>query len=270
MTEIKLEAEVLRNEKITTEITRLTLLAPEISTSAGAGQFVMIKAGLDGNPPLLRRPFSIHDILPGGKIKILFKKVGRGTLYLSKCQPGDSLSLVGPLGRGFSLPAQPANICLIGGGMGIAPLFCLAKQLLAAGLNPAAVKVLLGSATASEINVLNSDFRTLGVSVFNATDDGSNGHHGLVTDLLHDKLTSAQHWHIFSCGPHPMMKAIARYCLEKNWPCQVSLETMMACGISACLGCAIPSSSDYKSDNDKPYLHVCKDGPVFAAGDVAW
>ena len=270
MTEIKLEAEVLRNEKISGNISRLTLLAPEIAAAANAGQFVMIKASLDSGPPLLRRPFSIHNTLASGKIQILFKAIGKGTLYLSKCRTGDTLSLIGPLGRGFALPAQPENICLVGGGMGIAPLFYLAKQLLDCNTKPEAIKILLGAASASEINVLENNFIALGATVFTATDDGSAGHHGLVTDLLKGKLNHDQQWSVFCCGPHTMMKAVSKYCLDKTWPCQVSLETLMACGISACLGCAIRSSSDSKADIDKTYLHVCKDGPVFAAGDVAW
>lgn len=270
MTEFKLEAEVLRNEKITSGITRLTLAAPEIAAAATPGQFVMVKAGRAGDQPLLRRPFSIHANLADGKIQLLFKTVGKGSLYLSTRRPGDYLSLVGPLGRGFALPVQAENICLVGGGMGAAPLYYLATQILAGGGKPEDLNVLLGAATASEVEALGNDFSTLGVTVFIATDDGSMGHHGLVTDLLKGKLNLAQQWSVFSCGPQPMMRAIASYCLEKRWPCQVSLETMMACGISACLGCAVASSYDYQTANNKAYLHVCKDGPVFAAGDVAW
>jgi dihydroorotate dehydrogenase electron transfer subunit len=270
MTEIKTEANVLRNEKITGDICRLTLHAPAIAATAIAGQFVMVKAGLACDPPLLRRPFSIHNVSPDGNIQLLFKSVGKGTIYLAKCRNGDTLSLVGPLGRGFTLPVQPKNICLVGGGMGIAPLFYLARQLLAKNTRAEDIQILLGAATASEIKTLESDFNSLGVSVFSATDDGSTGHHGLVTDLLRDNLDHNQQWNIYSCGPHPMMKAVATYCSEKKWPCQVFLETLMACGISACLGCAIRSSSSFAANNEKSYLHVCKDGPVFKAGDVSW
>ncbi|MCK4839855.1 MAG: dihydroorotate dehydrogenase electron transfer subunit, partial [Desulfobulbaceae bacterium] len=130
--------------------------------------------------------------------------------------------------------------------------------------------VFLGAATASEIKVLQNDFAGLGgLTVLVATDDGSTGHHGLVTELLTDNLDQAGNWQVYSCGPHPMMKAVASYCFARNWSCQVSLETLMACGISACLGCAIRGSGQ-GVDSNKPYLHVCKDGPVFAAGDVAW
>ncbi|MEN8134851.1 MAG: dihydroorotate dehydrogenase electron transfer subunit [Thermodesulfobacteriota bacterium] len=269
MSAIKLEAEVLRNEKITRDVYRLTMLAPAIAEGASPGQFVMVKANKDFGSPLLRRPFSIHRAMENGRIEILFKTIGKGTAFLATRQSGDILSLVGPLGRGFTLPSQPANICIVGGGMGIAPLFYLTKQLLRSNIDHQAIKVFLGAATASEIAVLENDFASLGVTVKIATDDGSTGHHGLVTELLSDNLDQTENWQIYSCGPHPMMKAIASYCLARKWSCQVSLETLMACGISACLGCAIRGSAQ-GLESSKPYLHVCKDGPVFAAGDVAW
>ena len=153
--------------------------------------------------------------------------------------------------------------------MGAAPLFYLAKEILRSKIDHRVIQVLLGCATASEITVLQKDFATLGVAVSVATDDGSLGHHGLVTELMTSKLDQNEKWKVYSCGPHPMMKAIAGYCLKKSWPCQVSLETLMACGISACLGCAIRGSGQV-ADNSKPYLHVCKEGPVFEAGEVAW
>jgi dihydroorotate dehydrogenase electron transfer subunit len=264
------DAKVLRNEQIATDIFRITMQAESIAEAASPGQFVMVKAMEKiADPPLLRRPFSIHQATSNGRLQILFKKLGKGTEFLASRQPGDVLNLLGPLGRGFSLPEQPANICLIGGGMGGAPLFYLAKQLslnLSAGSK---LKVLLGAASAKELVVLQKDFASLGASVDTATDDGTAGHHGLVTELLDKVIPPAEKWQVFTCGPHPMMKAIAVYCLEKAWPCQVSLETLMACGISACLGCAVPSARQLL-DSNEPYLHVCKDGPVFEAEEVAW
>lgn len=270
MSERKIAAELVRKEQITSDIFRLTLQVPEIASAAAPGQFVMLKAGIGHGPPLLRRPFSIHNVSIEGTIQILFKVVGGGTFYLSERQPGEILSVVGPLGRGYVLPGQGANVCLVGGGMGIAPLFYLARKLLSSKIKAGDIKVLIGAASAVEIKSLELDFSALGPAVFTATDDGSTGHHGLVTDLLSDKLESDRHWLIYSCGPQPMMRAVATDCLRKNRPCQVSMETMMACGISACLGCAIPSSFAYAAEKNRPYLHVCKDGPVFEAGDVKW
>lgn len=269
MTAIKLEAEVLHNEKITADICRLTLMAPAIAGAARAGQFVMVKAHKDFDPPLLRRPFSIHQATEEGHLQILFKTIGQGTTFLSTRQPGDILDLLGPLGRGFTLPRQPENICIVGGGMGIAPLFYLTRRLLSSTIEHNGIKVFLGAATACEVELLQQEFADLGVEVLTATDDGSFGHHGLVTELLSVKLDLLKHWNVYTCGPHPMMTALSGFCLEKKWPCQVSLETLMACGISACLGCAI-RSSEQMVVNNKPYMHVCKEGPVFEAGEVAW
>ena len=273
MTASKYEAEVLHNEKITNDICRLTLHAPPIAESANGGQFVMVKAGRDNESPLLRRPFSIHQASENGQIQILFKVVGKGTHFLSTRKIGESLNLVGPLGNGFRLTAgtiNSENICLVGGGMGAAPLYFLAKQIIIRKVDFRDVQVLLGGATASEIEVLQKDFDSLGVSVSVATDDGSSGHHGLATELIKSNLDHSENWQVYSCGPHPMMKAIAGYCAKMNWTCQVSLETLMACGVSACLGCAIRSSGGGDKNSNKPYLHVCKEGPVFNAGAVAW
>lgn len=269
MAAVKLEAEVLHNEKITEDICRLTLSAPGIVEAASAGQFVMVRASDNFDQPLLRRPFSIHQVSEDGRIQILFKIVGKGTAFLATRKKGDALNLVGPLGKGFALPSQPANICIIGGGMGGAPLFYLTKQILRHQGDHSQVMVFLGAASAGEVANLRKDFADLGVKVLVATDDGSDGHHGLVTELMASNLDHNEKWTVFSCGPHPMMKAIASYCLKRSWPCQVSLETLMACGISACLGCAIRASGQI-NDVAKPYLHVCKDGPVFEAGEVAW
>jgi dihydroorotate dehydrogenase electron transfer subunit len=270
MSAIKLETEVLRNEEIAKGIHRLTLLAPGIAESARPGQFVMIKARDQAGLSLLRRPFSIHQATADSRIQILFKCVGQGTAFLANRRIGDNLNLVGPLGQGYLLPRQAANICVVGGGMGVAPLFYLVKQLLQGNLEHKALLVFLGAATGSEITTVARDFAALGVTVMTSTDDGSHGHHGLVTDLVRDRLAQDVAWHVYSCGPQPMLKAVAGYCLERGWPCQVSLETLMACGISACLGCTIRRSAQGVARDQRPYLHVCKDGPVFAAGEVAW
>jgi dihydroorotate dehydrogenase electron transfer subunit len=270
MISLKCEAELLRKEKITNDVWRLTLLAPDLAKAAGAGQFVMVRAGKSLGPPLWRRPFSIHQVLVGGGIQLLIKVVGPGTEFIVGRQPGEFLNLVGPLGKGFTLPDHSENVCIIGGGVGAAPLFYLASQLVGGAIKPEFIKIFLGGATASDILILKKDFAALGVSVEVATDDGTAGYHGLVTELLFNRLRPDNPWRVYSCGPHPMMKSVARYCLERKWPCQVSLETLMACGISACLGCAVPSSGQTANNGEGPYLHVCKEGPVFEAGEVAW
>ncbi len=270
MMPIKCEAELLGNEKIAGDTWRITLSAPALARGAGPGQFVMVKGGKGANPPLWRRPFSIHQVIDNERIQLLIKAVGTGSEFIVSRRPGETLSLVGPLGRGFTLPEHAENICVIGGGVGAAPLFYLTSQLLARSTKPDTIKVFLGGATAADIQVLEKDFSGLGAVVLVATDDGSAGHHGLVTELLFHDLDPAMQWRVYSCGPQPMMKSVARYCLDKNWPCQVSLETLMACGISACLGCVVRGTGQTDLDGGGPYLHVCKEGPVFGAGEIRW
>ncbi len=263
MNQCEEQAEIVRQEQLTPEIFRLTLKAPEIASSARPGQFVMVQT-TSCYDPLLRRPLSIHQTVADEQVQLMYKVVGKGTRLLAGMTPGQKLNLTGPLGHGFDLAGKQA-ICLVGGGMGIAPLYFLAREILRTNKPPKCV-VLLGARTAAELGPLPRDFMDIGITETHlATDDGSLGHHGFVADLLAQHLTPDHQWAVCTCGPHPMMKAVVSQCRKQGWGCQVSLETMMACGISACLGCAIP-----RADLSGPYLHVCKDGPVFKAEEVAW
>ncbi|NTV13624.1 MAG: dihydroorotate dehydrogenase electron transfer subunit [Desulfobulbaceae bacterium] len=270
MSSYQIKAEVTRKELLTADIVRLTLHAPEVAAQASPGQFVMVKVS-KGIIPLLRRPFSIHQ--SGGKdewLQILFKVVGEGTGFLAEREPGDVVEIVGPLGHGFSLPeASCRNVCIVGGGMGIAPLFFLSKNILRVRPD-IELQVYLGAAKGGELRTLPESFAELGAEVAIATDDGSLGFPGYVTELLRSTLDRSQKWQFYSCGPHPMMTKVVEFCESGKWPCQVSLETMMACGISACLGCTIRSSPTKILNSNMPFLHVCKEGPVFDSGDVAW
>jgi len=253
------KAEIIRREQLTDDLVRLTLQAPAIAGAALPGQFVMARVA-DGFDPLLRRPFSIHQVTPDGALRILFKVVGRGTARLSQLTAGLHLDLIGPLGRGFAIePGRPA--CLVGGGIGAAPLLFLAEKLLTR-CRPAEIQILLGARTRAEAEALLREFELLDLKVRVATDDGSLGYHGLVPELLARQASPAAEA-VYSCGPFLMMKEVARLCKAAGRPCQVSLETMMACGVSACLGCAIPAKTG-------GYLHVCKEGPVFRAEEVVW
>ncbi len=244
-------------EELGGQIVRLSLDAPEIAGIVRPGQFVMVACGKTQDP-LLRRPFSVHGRQAGGVIQLLFRVVGRGTALLAETAAGDKLSLIGPLGRSFG-QAPEAEVCLVGGGIGSAPLFFLAQWLVEQGTIPL---VLLGAAGAAELNALQENFRELGCAVHASTDDGSLGHHGLVTELL--PALSSKIGKVYACGPMPMMAAVARFCGDRI-ACEVSLETHMACGLGACLGCAIPIPGRPES-----YQHVCKHGPVFQASAVHW
>lgn len=260
----QIEATIITNERLSVDIVRLTLHAPTMAYEARPGQFINIKTGKHTLDPLLRRPFSIHQTNSDGTLQIVFKVLGKGTELLANAFKGSTLSLVGPLGNGFSLGDA---MCLIGGGLGIAPLFFLAKKLKEA--NPSSpLSVILGARTADELLPLAQGFSSLGITPQLATDDGGLGHHGLVTDLMKVVAQQNQSWQVCTCGPHPMMKQVASISRGYGWPCQVSLETMMACGIKACLGCTVPASKN--NSKGGKYLHVCQDGPVFLEGEIEW
>jgi dihydroorotate dehydrogenase electron transfer subunit len=257
-------ATLIKNELLTEDIVRMTMLAPSMAANAKPGQFVTIKIGR-GHDPLLRRPFSIHQVNTNdGTMQVVFKVLGKGTKALAELRAGALVDMVGPLGNHFR-PGEA--MCLVGGGLGIAPLLFLAQTLRAQALPPN-LTIILGARNKGELSAISAGFAALDLQVHLATDDGSLGHHGLVTELIPDLLNDGKSWLICSCGPYPMMRAVAGLCNSHGWPCQVSLETMMACGISACLGCTVEASTT--NSKSGPYLHVCKDGPVFFAGDIKW
>ena len=245
-------------DRISDSFHRLTLFAPQIAAAARPGQFVMASGGTTLDP-LLRRPFSIHQSYADGALQILVKVIGRGTRYLTTLRPGDELSLIGPLGRGFQLNTA-GPVCLIGGGIGIAPLLFLAHQL-PTGHEATGCTVFLGSQTRTDLIVLAEEFNQVGCKVHTATDDGSLGYHGYVSDLLAAALPGVKK--VYTCGPHAMMTTIAGLCLAADIACETSLEAHMACGLGACLGCTIHGSGG-------TYRHVCKHGPVFNAREVLW
>lgn len=265
MSQIQKKVELVRSELLARDVVRLTFHAPEITALALPGQFVMIQIA-PGKDPLLRRPFSIHQATIDGSLQILFKVVGRGTELLAQVKEGEQLSLLGPLGKGFVL-ADPGKACLVGGGMGIAPMLFLAsrfqQQLAHLDDVPKVMpRIILGARNREELEPLVADFQNLGLEVLPATDDGSFGHHGLVTDVLKE-LSLAPDFTVYSCGPRPMMAAIHHLCLKEKISCQVSVETVMACGMGACLGCAVPLKAG-------GYAHACSDGPVFESGELLW
>jgi dihydroorotate dehydrogenase electron transfer subunit len=194
------------------------------------------------------------------RIEILYRVVGRGTTLLSEARPGQSISLLGPLGHGFPIEPSAAPALLVGGGTGSASLFELAKALAALG-RP--VSVLLGAASEPDLIGLR-DFACLDVELVCATEDGSRGYQGLVTEPLAERLAaSAPGSAVFACGPSPMMRAVAELAEAQGAPCFVSLENPMACGFGVCLGCAVPR-------REGGFSLVCRDGPVFEAGEIDW
>ncbi len=253
------KAEIQRLESLGSDNHLLTLRSEQTAGTARPGQFVMIGVG-SGSDPLLRRPFSINRV-ENDLVRILFKVVGRGTAILADQTVGATVPVLGPLGNGFDIDFN-RSACLVGGGMGIAPMLFLAEHLKKEKGDCRNDMIILGGRDRSELEPLLSDFQGLGFNLFAATDDGSYGIHGLVTDVL-NMVTPSSDTVLYCCGPEPMLHAIHTYASGKGNRCQVSIESEMACGMGACLGCSV------SADNDG-YLHVCTDGPVFESDRLLW
>ena len=248
---------------------------PELAERITPGQFFMLRPE-SGCDPLLGRPFALYDTCrdddgqPSG-VEFGYVVVGKLTSLMSSWQPGTSVSLWGPLGNGFPVGAS-RRLLLIAGGIGQTPFLGVAREAL--GLQkygrPARVMArqpeevtLCYGVRSAEFAACLDDFDQPGLRVKVATDDGSLGHHGLVTDLLTEQLRAERRdTHVYCCGPEPMMKAVGDICLAANVPCWLSLETPMACGIGACFSCV---TKVRVSDNDWDYRRTCVEGPVFRA-----
>jgi dihydroorotate dehydrogenase electron transfer subunit len=252
-------------EPISGVVFRLSFRSKEIAREARPGQFVMIHPQ-KFSEPLLPRPFSIHRV-QGNRVDLLIRVAGEGTRQLSGLAPGDVLEIKGPLGRGFTLDPHGGPI-LVAGGLGVAPLLFLADRLLKIkqGQHLVSPRLLIGAGSKKELLGLR-EFRAMGIRVQTATEDGSVGHKGLVTDLLEGMTTKAlDRAMIYTCGPWGMMRAVTSWAALRSVPCQVSLEARMACGMGACLGCSVARHSN----RGQGYAKVCQDGPVFEAREVAW
>jgi dihydroorotate dehydrogenase electron transfer subunit len=228
---------------------------PPIASPTQPGQFVMVRCR-EGLEYQLRRPLSIHQ-LDGNRLALLFNVVGKGTQWLSQCQDGDEIDLLGALGNGYSVHPSSHNLLLVAGGIGIAPLVFLAHQALNRGC---LATLLLGAPTASQLYpqyLLPSE-----VKLVTATEDGTGGRKGMITDLLPDFIGGADQ--IFACGPGSMYQTMAaqKQKLLKAKPVQISLEVRMGCGLGICYGCTVKTKSGLKQ--------VCKDGPIFELDDIIW
>jgi dihydroorotate dehydrogenase electron transfer subunit len=197
----------------------------------------------------------------GCDVEVLYKIVGRGTALLAAARPLDVVAVVGPLGRGFALPPPGTRALLVGGGTGVASLY----ELAARASVRADVRVLLGARSGREL-ALSRDFAALPLRLRVATEDGSRGHTGLVTELLAEELAIGDPAIVYACGPTPMMRRAAAMAAEAGQPCCVSLESPMGCGFGVCLGCAAP----LVSASERRFGLVCRDGPVFDAADLDW
>lgn len=256
----QVETEVIDND-FRDGVNRITFRAPQIARIARPGQFVMVRVADEGShDPLLRRPLSIH-MAEDETVSLLVKVVGRGTEWLARLESGVALDVVGPLGNGFTLSEVQSHY-LVGGGIGIAPLAFLASTLRKER-NDCRIIVLHGARNKKEL-LATTSFQPGSVSeIHQATDDGSAGYHGFVPELLRQMQWEKGEAALYCCGPWPMMQSVAGIARQRMTPCQVSLETTMACGVGACLGCTVQSDL-----TPGQFIHVCKDGPVFYAEGI--
>lgn len=243
---------LLSARQLNQDVFDFTLQAPELAALAVPGQFAQVK--VPGHT--LRRPISICGIdKKAGTLRFVFQVRGQGTAELAGFQPGGEIEILAPLGNGFPVDREKRTL-LVGGGIGVPPLLGVAKEL---GEKAVAV---LGFRNKDAV-ILEKDFQAAGAKVLIATDDGSYGHHGLVTELCQGQDFDC----VMACGPAPMLKAVTALAQRRGVPCYVSLEERMACGIGACLGCAVALRGE---DGAEYFGHVCKDGPVFDSRRVVW
>ncbi len=256
------EAGIIRIEPRGPSAYAIDLECRGLADDAVPGQFTQVRVS-DGTDPFLRRTFSISGADPeSGVVRLMVDVVGPGTRLLCGMRPGMAISCIGPLGRGFDLAAgHDSRACLlVAGGVGVAPLLLLAARLRAKGDRD--IHFLMGGRSSDHVSMA-EDPALDGLSVVYATEDGSRGERGYVTIPLESSLREGRFGMLYACGPHPMLKAVAGMARAFRVPCQVSLEERMACGIGACLGCAV------KLANGR-VVRACSEGPVFDAEEIAW
>ena len=244
----------------------LELEAPHLAAALVPGQFVHLRIP-HLEPSALRRPFSVFDA-DNGRVTVLYKVVGRGTAALAESAVGDTIDVLGPLGHGFPVDCKGAAL-LVGGGYGVAPLHFLAKRLLAADASAKPI-LFLGGRTKDDLLALDR-FAALGVETRVATNDGSAGAKGFVTDPLDDALIALREknepFELFTCGPDGLLQAVAHRAVGTGSPGWISMDRHMICGVGACFACI----QRIKGPDGKPFnARCCVNGPVFAAQDIIW
>jgi dihydroorotate dehydrogenase electron transfer subunit len=271
--------EIVENVRIARNTFRLRFNQSEIARRIVPGQFLMVRiAGCDD--PLIGRPLAMYDVIadaagrPQG-VDVVYLVKGKFTTHLATLKPGQTIDAWGPLGNGF-VPAAASHLIIVAGGIGYTPFVALAKENLGVqsyGSAPRAIDfgkritLCYGARSADYFAGLN-DFAAAGAKVLLSTDDGTRGHRGLVTELLERVLAEdASDCRIACCGPEPMMEAVAEIAAQRNIPCQVSLETPMACGIGICFTC-VAKVRDAAGEWD--YKRTCVEGPVFEAAKIVW
>jgi dihydroorotate dehydrogenase electron transfer subunit len=266
---IDVAAAVVANRALSSDYNVLSLAAPAIAATARPGQFVMVKVA-GRVDPLLRRPFSVFEILRGqdgspSGLTILSKRIGVSTALLYDAHEGQRIDCLGPLGRPFTIVEPPVEAWMVAGGVGLAPFATLAEALHARGVRST---LFYGARRAAELFYLDF-FRTLGVELVLTTEDGSLGEHGRIVAPLDRRLAarpSSAPVMLYACGPEGMLAATARTAMKYGRPCQVSVERIMGCGLGGCYSCVIPMRSEHGAH----HVRSCIAGPVLLADQVIW
>ena len=268
---VDVDAAVIENRRLSPDYNVLSFDAPDLAATVRPGQFVMVKTsrGLD---PLLRRPFSVFEVLRGddGRARgfsIFNKAIGTGTRLLSEIESGARLQVLGPLGRPFDPVDPPAEAWMIAGGVGLAPFLTLAEALAARGTR---ATLFYGARRGDELYCVDA-FESLGVRIVLATEDGSRGTHGRVIVPLDAELRArplGQPLKLYACGPTPMMRACAELAGASGRACDVSLEQVMGCGLGGCYSCVVMARSTAHAAPH--HTRTCIEGPVFDASRIVW
>ncbi len=267
---VDLSAEVLANTPLSDDYNVLALRAPAIARTVTPGQFVMVKAAA-GHDPLLRRPFSVFEILndddgtPTG-FSLLSKRIGRSTSLIYDARPGDHMDCLGPLGQPFTLVDAPTDAWMVAGGVGLAPFLTLTTALTARGVR---CTLFYGARRAAELFYLDW-FRAQGVTLVLTTEDGSAGEHGRVIAPLDRALATRRRDDgvmLYACGPEGMLAATAATAARHRRPCEVSVERIMGCGMGGCYSCVVPMRGD---DGRPHHVRSCIAGPVLDAAAIVW
>jgi dihydroorotate dehydrogenase electron transfer subunit len=266
---VDIDARVISNARLSEDYSVVRLAAPEIAALARPGQFVMVKPSRSSDP-LLRRPFSIFEILRDDRgaaagVSLLNKRIGVGTGLLYEAEAGSRVACLGPLGRPFDPVDPPEEAWMAAGGVGLAPFVTLSEALAARGTR---ATLFYGARRAADLHGADL-FDPLGVDTVFATEDGSRGVRGLVTDALAQALDrgSDRPIHLYVCGPTPMMRAVARLAAAHRIACDVSLEQVMGCGLGGCYSCVVPTGAAPAAPH---FVRSCIDGPVFDATGIRW